>query len=300
VYVADCKLEVESSLTIDPGAIVKFSPGAYLDVLTTGTLTAVGTDSLPIVFTSIKDDAHGGASDGGNATAAARNDWGCQGSCGDLNIQGDGSVLDYVWDLYGSNGVYVQAASVQIKNSVFAHHNTYGVVLDESFDTKTTYLTGNTFFDNSGYPLHLGAAVFLDASNIFHDPADPDVKNAKQCIEVAADLDQLTMLGVTEVGFLFSGRKISAELVLALGVIFKSQNDPIYVEAGGSFINGPNVLFTSYKDDALGGDCTGDGSTTPMASDWEGLWIDDGTDAGYAASSEYIRYSANSGNMPLP
>ena len=301
VYVVRCSVEVKDTLTIAPGAIIKFAPGFYLNVQAGGTLSAIGTDSLPILFTSLKDDAHGGDSGGDGPTVAARNDWGCQGQCGDLNIAGEGSVLDHVQDLYGSNGEYVQAKSVQIKNSIFAHHNTYGLVLDNRPGVETTLVDGNAFFDNNGYPLRMGKAIFLSAMNSFHDPDNPDTMNAKQCIELDTDIDQLTLLGVTELGFLFSGHSIRAELLLSPpGVIFKAQNDSIKVAAGASFANGPNMIFTSYKDDSVGGDCTGDGPSTPKDGDWQGLWIDDGSKADWAAPADYIRYAAKSGTMLLP
>ncbi len=298
VYVVDCIIDVESSLTIDPGATIKFRSGFYLNVRPGGVLTAVGTAELPITFTSVLDDAHGGDSDD-DAAAPGKNDWGCQGECGDLNIEGDGSVLEYVQDLYGSNGVYVRAQSVQISNSIFAHHANYGMVLDDIAGVETTLLSGNAFFGNGGFPLRMAKGVFLDASNIFHDPDNPDLKNAKQCVELDTDIDQLTMLGVTELGFLFTGHRIDAGLLLAVGVTLKSQGDATYLGPYGSFTNGPSMVLTSYRDDASGGDCTGDGAIEPMAGDWQGLWVEDSASAGYAASSADIRYAANTGTMPV-
>jgi hypothetical protein len=299
VYVASCNVDVASSLTIDPGAIIKFGPGFYLNVTSAGTLTAIGSDSQPIVFTSLKDDEHGGDTNADGPSVAAASDWGCRGSCGDLNIQGNGSALERVQALYGSNGVYVQATSTRIAKSRFAHHGTYGLVVDGHFPVEMTQLTENEFFDNHGFPLRLGKPVFLDASNVFHDPANPEQKNGKQCVELDTDLDQLVVLGVTEVGFLFSGHRISAEVLTPPGVIFKARDATIYLDASGSLYNGPNAIFTSFNDDSLGGDCLGDGPGAPATGDWEGLLIDDGTKADYAAPVDYIRYASKSGTGVL-
>ncbi|MHB8706381.1 MAG: RHS repeat-associated core domain-containing protein [Coriobacteriia bacterium] len=96
VWVVDYSVTVPlgATLTIEPGAIVKFLPSvngsaSTADIIVKGTLNAQGTTAAPIVFTSMKDDSAGGDTDGVVATPAAR-DWGGVGFTG---AGASGSVL---------------------------------------------------------------------------------------------------------------------------------------------------------------------------------------------------------------
>ncbi len=300
---------VSSALTIQAGAIIKFTTIGYMEAISTtagvGTITAVGTANDPIIFTSMKDDAHGGDTNGDGATTPSTADWGSLGTSGDLNLETNGSQIDHVQFLYGSEGLWVQGSSTKVTNSVFAHNLDYGLVLDGRFPAvKSTTVTGNTFFDTDGFPLSLGYFVSIDASNIFHDPANPATKNTMQCIEIGDTiLDAAVTLGVTELSF-YGDFEIASALTVANNVSFKPKaGGEIDLDAAGSIVNGANAIFTSYLDDAVAGDCLGDGALTPAAGDWRGIWVAPASGTpDWATPTANIRYTDQvgfPGTMPL-
>ena len=101
VYIISNSVTVANgaTLTIRPGTILKFKDGCSLTV--NGTLDAQGTRAAPIVFTSLKDDEHGGDTNGDEEkTAPQSGDWD--------EIRNNGGVLNmaHVMALYGGYGQY--------------------------------------------------------------------------------------------------------------------------------------------------------------------------------------------------
>ena len=96
-----------ATLTIEPGVIVKFAAGELLQVNSGGTLSAIGTRALPIVFTSIKDDANGGDTNGdGDATTPQAGDW------VKVCINGGTATFDYAKILYSSKNATTGAINM--------------------------------------------------------------------------------------------------------------------------------------------------------------------------------------------
>ena len=119
-YIVSNSVTVASgvTLTLQPGAVLKFSAGCSLAV--NGTLDAQGSRAAPIVFTSLKDDEHGGDTNGdGDKTYAQGGDW--------YQIRVAGAAnFNYCHVLYNSStenygGVEAYGGTINFDNSEIAH-----------------------------------------------------------------------------------------------------------------------------------------------------------------------------------
>jgi len=150
VYYVSSNVNVaEGTLTIEPGAILKFAAGKSIRISSKAKLNAVGELGNPIVFTSIKDDAFGGDTNSdGHGSAPQPGDW--------LNIEVLGNAtFRYVEIYYASsdnNGgaIYVNGSgTVLFDNSLIASSQ-----YDSVRNYGTSFTANNSVFTDCG----IGAA----------------------------------------------------------------------------------------------------------------------------------------------
>lgn len=281
---------VEDTLVIEPGTIVKFHPadGPMLTLGGMGTIVADGTASSPIVFTSFKDDAHGGdTNEDGSATSPARKDW------LQINTNGlNGSLFDYCEFFYGGGGTYTTTLAltagsdnVTVTRCTFAHNDGsdasgwYGA-LEANSGGAGVVIRNNVFYDNVR-PLSVSDQFEVDNSNVFHNPANASQTNTCNGIFVyTTTVSSALSWGETEVAFVIDDNDWWIDdigsLTLADNVVLKFRPGSVLVlDEGDELINynGTGVAFTSYKDDSRKGDTNGDGGvTTPADNDWGGIY----------------------------
>ena len=145
------------TLTIEPGAVVKFDSGRTLTVAGGATLDAQGTRAQPIVFTSIKDDEHGGDTNGdGDKTQPQPGDWARINANGTVKM--DHCRLYYCSDTGDRGAIQGGGGTVTFDNGEIAH-TTYECVRMNS----GTFVSHNSVFRDSsmGFGYYGGSGTYV-------------------------------------------------------------------------------------------------------------------------------------------
>lgn len=306
IYVIPNSVYVDATLTIEAGTIIKFHPESGLSLWDNGTINAIGTQLLPIIFTSIKNDIGGDTNEDLISTSPNPGDW----NIVDLGSQ-NGSQFKYCAFTYGGYDNYSGVLELgenysKVEYCIFANNSTkvhgdvyYGALAAQGAD-PTTIIKYNTFYNNT-VPLSINGHLSIDNSNIFSNPDDATQTNTYNGIFVHGQdlMSHNTTWLETEVAYAiqYDGFEIHDGFSLTLGdnVVLKFMTGAMLDKQVGAEINnhdGTGVYFTSYKDDTHKGDTNADGSaTTPSATEWLGIYNNQVTNYFYTWSN--ILYSKN-------
>lgn len=175
--VENCNLIVQAgaTLTLQPGVVIKFggvSPGygsgaGSAAMIVQGSLVAVGTEAQPVVFTSLKDDAHGGDSNSNGASSGVAGDW-----YGIVFQPGSAGQIEHFFVGYGGSGVFNATlrygrAQIDIKQAAVQLHQ--GVITTGL--RKGVYLEGaniTPLIENVQIANNIGAGGYTDRGDAIY------------------------------------------------------------------------------------------------------------------------------------
>ena len=314
VVAGDLTVDDGDTLTLEAGVELKFQPEIWLKVY--GMLKATGTDENRIQFTSYRDDAVGGDTNGdGSNTTPNEGDWN-----GIYFYDADAATVLTACDVtYAKNAAYIEDSreNVTLNRSTFQKSQNAGIVLENSSPlisdceisqnggygilakdgSSDARIQESRFADNKGY----GLVMYGDSNKHLRNLILQN--NSPNAIRVLSDqLYTGTWLN-HGVPYIIGGDLTVANgntLNLAAGTQLKFERDTnltVYgvLKATGTLSH--PIYFTSFQDDKIGGDTNQDGSsTTPQPGDWKYIRFYD-ADVGTLLAYCHIRYAQNAINM---
>ncbi|WP_197231366.1 right-handed parallel beta-helix repeat-containing protein [Novipirellula artificiosorum] len=264
----DLQVAADVTLTIAPGAIVKFRH-ANVELFVDGTLHAEGTPTAPIVFTSIHDDVGEDTNANGNETAPAAGNW--------ARIVVNGSAVISNTDVrYGG---YYYGAMVLGKNGDLTLSSSS--LSHSAFDALRLEGTDATLVNNS-FTANADAAISMDLNS---NPTMNGVAltaNGINGLQVDAGVLKRSLAWDDPDIVYWLDDDISVPVGMSLeigaGQIVKPSNANAELHVNGRLaINGTEaapVVFTSFADDSRGGDTNGDGDTSvPAPGNWARIQV---------------------------
>jgi hypothetical protein len=256
------------TLTIEPGVVIKTQNSSLQRINVQGTLIANGTSTLPIVFTSVRDDNFGNPADtnkDGSSSSPTINDFGSI----TFETGSTGNSMQHCIVRFASGSSNVGNFSGAALNFI----SSGGTVRDCEFFSVNNgincFLSSNpTIQDNNfvnlAYPLTVSAAAnptligctFTNVTRPAIGLIGADVNSTTE-LSVSGTVSSHNFGGFTNITYVLRNNIRIANgtnITIAAGVVIKAQNTSFYVN-GGLRVDGSAgnpVVFTSFQDDNFG------------------------------------------------
>lgn len=300
-HLSICSVPAGQTLTIEPGAILKFHPGAYLTV--GGQLNSNGA-----IFTAVSDDTAGGDTNGDNPEVVPT-----RGAWDGIAFQttSDFSIFSGADVRYAEVGLSLNGASIFVTNSTITECSLYAVDFSgNSYPIFANVSMTNNRFAMTGVPL--GAIpIFAQVTASGNDLGDCILVTEGDLVMPFNTIGPANMPNGSEALVVCTSITVDdgETLTFQPGLIVKFGSPP-FIQQGCSFRNvnvagnlhANGVAFTSLFDDTTGGDTNKDGNfTQPAPEDW-GAFLFGATSDASVMQNCAVRYGGDAtptGTAPL-
>jgi parallel beta-helix repeat protein len=277
-----------TTLTIPAGVVFK---GGNWQV--NGYLKIAGTNSQPVVFTCVEDDAYGNPLDTKQNGSGVNplNNYNSAEYIRFNDISNDSSSVKNAIFRYGQTGIYMNSASPKIDSCKFNFLQTgvgmIGVsqpVLNNSvFDNLQYYQSWNMV---SGYAMSTSILSYPSSAsnNTISGKTMRGIYIMNETLSQDVTLSKRNFGGIANIPYIFDGFTIGsgAVLTLAPGIVCKFNNggqltvNKGLIAEGGSTADS-NIVLTTIYDDFYGGDTNLDSNYTTASNssyNWTGISIE--------------------------
>lgn len=292
IYLITKDLTIGSTLTIEPGAIVKVSIGVQINVFNggQGKIIAIGTIEKPILFTSEYNDIGGDTSN--LLQDPQRGDW------KQIYIGSSDSKFKHCTIEYARQGIKIFSShdlQIEITDTIF-RENTHGIIFTSIPDILSA-IDRNRFYLNI-YPLTINPELNLGQDNRFTNIAG-NLRNTVQAVRLNQGIYTGSNKSITlkeiDIDYLTSRIELSDgfDLTLEERVILKmGENTKIILSPTTTLtMKGKESHITIHIDDNHGGDI----NNYPPSNMQRWLGIEKGATNGYTwLQLDRVHYSDNS------
>lgn len=291
VYVIDDAVGIDADviLTIEAGTTVKLSNSGSahgIFVFQGGSVNVTGTASSPVTITSLQDDSVGGDSGGDGSTVGSPGDYPSA-----FRLIGGTANISYATIRYADTGVSLDcendahAGSLQLADSI----------LNSKVSLRKCPANSASISRNQFEILDQSEAVNIDSTvptgiilsgsnkNTFVGSGKNIAIYISGAIIPAGSTWEVSSSGGAVIA-IWTYLEVDGTLNIDPSAIIKqdSSNYGIYVSSSGTLnANGTGssqVIFSSLRDDSVGGDSAGDGPTSGGAGDYsKAIYVANGT-----------------------
>ncbi len=285
------------TLTVQPGAIVKFGADLSFDV--SGTLAAGGTSGSPVIFTDLRDDAAGGDTNGDGASSGTPGWW--------RQIKfaagSDASAMQWAEVRYAGrhswDSILIQGASPSLDRCTVRDGLASAIGLNNTSISPS--ITNCDLSNCGGYAVddvHVDAVPGISDNTASGNSSGDYLRITEGTPTVDLTLTQESCLG----GALVVGDQLTVPLGLTLtleeGVVLKFPNHSAYIDVAGTLVTrgtpAEPVAITALADDDHGGDTDGGGPSSGSPGTFTSL-IFRSTAGASDLEHTVVRYSGRGG-----